>query len=198
MRAVRRDLRCDARGGEVAADLVMSDAEHTSGGLAILGRPERLKRVEEFVRDRNPAPTGGRLRPRSRDPELPLRLHASLIRKPQHSSSRNASRERILACSFAVEREYGLAAKHYGRTVEIDHIVSLELGGSNDIANLYPEEATFRNHAPGYHTKDRLENRLHDLVCAGSLRLRTVQRQIAANWQALYKRVFGVRRIAVV
>jgi hypothetical protein len=92
---------------------------------------------------------------------------------------------------FAVEREYGLAAKHYGHTLEIDHIVSLELGGSNDIANLYPEEATFTNHAPGFHIKDRLENRLHDLVCAGSLSLRSVQRQIASNWQVLYKKVFG-------
>ena len=36
-----------------------------------------------------------------------------------------------------------------GRTLEIDHIVSLELGGSNDIANLYPEKATLPGHAPG-------------------------------------------------
>jgi len=40
---------------------------------------------------------------------------------------------------FQVEREYGMAARRYGRTIEIDHIVSLELGGSNDIANLFPE-----------------------------------------------------------
>ena len=37
---------------------------------------------------------------------------------------------------FAVEQEYGLAAMQYGSTLEIDHIVSLEMGGSNDIANL--------------------------------------------------------------
>ena len=93
---------------------------------------------------------------------------------------------------FAVEQEYGLAAKHYGSTLEIDHIVSLELGGSNDIANLYPEEATLPANAPGFHVKDKLENKLHDLVCDGTMTLRSVQRQIAANWQALYKRVFGV------
>ena len=29
----------------------------------------------------------------------------------------------------------------YGGTLEIDHIVSLEIGGSNDIANLFPEKA---------------------------------------------------------
>jgi hypothetical protein len=57
---------------------------------------------------------------------------------------------------FAVEQEYGLGAKHYGSTLEIDHIVSLELGGSNDIANLYPEEAKLPGNAPGFHVKDKL------------------------------------------
>ncbi len=57
-----------------------------------------------------------------------------------------------------------MKAKSYGRTIEINHIVSLELGGSNDIANLFPE--------PGkgtwsYHRKDKLENKLHAIVCAG-------------------------------
>ena len=42
----------------------------------------------------------------------------------------------------AVEREYGMTAAKYGKTLEIDHIVSLELGGSNDIANLFPERAS--------------------------------------------------------
>jgi hypothetical protein len=50
-----------------------------------------------------------------------------------------------------VEVEYGLASKGYDGTLEIDRIVSLELGGSNDIANLYPEEATLPRNAPGYH-----------------------------------------------
>jgi hypothetical protein len=91
-----------------------------------------------------------------------------------------------------VEVEYGLAPKRYGSTLEIDHIVSLELGGSNDIANLFPEEATFANGNPGFHVKDALENKLHDLVCSGAMSLRSAQQQIAANWQALYKKVFGV------
>jgi hypothetical protein len=29
------------------------------------------------------------------------------------------------------------------------------------------------------------------LVCDGTMTLRSVQQQIAANWQALYKKVFG-------
>jgi len=85
-------------------------------------------------------------------------------------------------------REYGLPFRSYGRAYEVDHIVSLELGGSNDLANLYPEAAV---PAPGYHVKDRLENRLHRLVCAGQLPLGLVQREIAANWVALYAKVYG-------
>jgi hypothetical protein len=90
---------------------------------------------------------------------------------------------------FAVEREYGMPAAFYGATLEIDHIVSLELGGSNDVANLFPEKA---KPSPGYPVKDKLENRLHVLVCSGRMTLRAAQQQIAANWQALYKKVFGV------
>ena len=91
---------------------------------------------------------------------------------------------------FAVETEYGLEPGHYGSSLEIDHIVSLELGGSNDIANLYPEKL---NAGPGYRVKDRLENRLHAMVCAGTITLRAAQVGIATNWQALYKRVFGTQ-----
>ena len=89
----------------------------------------------------------------------------------------------------AVEREYGLAVRSYGSTLEIDHIVSLELGGSNNIANLFPERAS---PAPGFHVKDKLENKLDDLVCAGSMTLHAAQVSIATNWRGLYKTVYGV------
>jgi len=89
---------------------------------------------------------------------------------------------------YAVEAEYGMVQKLYGRTLEIDHIVSLELGGSNDIANLFPERAS---PAPGYKVKDKLENKLHSLVCSGQKSLRSAQREIATNWQLLYRKVYG-------
>jgi hypothetical protein len=66
----------------------------------------------------------------------------------------------------AVEIEYGMTPRSYGRTIEIDHIVSLELGGSNDITNLFPESGAG---GASYHVKDKLENRLHNLVCGGSM-----------------------------
>ncbi len=94
-----------------------------------------------------------------------------------------------------VEVEYGLAPKPYGSTLEIDHIVSLELGGSNDPANLYPERASFADNGPGYHVKDVLENAAHKAVCAGTISLRAAQREIARNWELLYKKLFGVAPI---
>jgi hypothetical protein len=36
--------------------------------------------------------------------------------------------------------------------------------------------------------KDRLENRLHQMVCAGQLDLKTAQQEIAGDWIAAYKR----------
>jgi hypothetical protein len=89
----------------------------------------------------------------------------------------------------AVKVEYGLKPISYGDALEIDHIISLELGGSNDIGNLFPEKADAH---PGYHAKDRLENRLHDLVCDGKRTLRSARLRIASNWQRLYKDVYGV------
>ena len=83
-----------------------------------------------------------------------------------------------------------MAPKAYGRTIEIDHIVSLELGGSNDIANLFPEPGTG---AANYHIKDKLENRLHAMVCSGAITLSAAQHGIANNWMSLYRKVFHGR-----
>jgi hypothetical protein len=91
-----------------------------------------------------------------------------------------------------VEVEYGLAPASYGWRLEIDHIVSLELGGSNDIANLFPERADPAGHQPGFRVKDKLENAVHNAVCAGTIRLRSAQQQIASNWELLYKKLYDV------
>ena len=86
----------------------------------------------------------------------------------------------------AVYTRYGVAHVPYAH--EVDHLVSLELGGSNAIANLWPEPYAGRW---GARTKDVLENRLHDLVCSGAIRLRYAQRIEARNWVAAYRRYVG-------
>jgi hypothetical protein len=45
---------------------------------------------------------------------------------------------------------------------------------------------------PGYKVKDKLENKLHDLVCDGKRTLGSVRQRIASNWQSLCKSVYGV------
>jgi hypothetical protein len=81
-----------------------------------------------------------------------------------------------------VYAEYGITS-HYSGQYEVDHLVSLELGGSNDIANLWPEAAS---PTPGFHQKDQVENYLHDQVCSGALDLATAQNEIATNWLDVY------------
>lgn len=83
--------------------------------------------------------------------------------------------------------EYGIA-HHSAGQYEVDHLVSLELGGSNDIANLWPEAAS---PTPGFHQKDQVENYLHDQVCSGAVSLTAAQHEIATNWLAVYSRMNG-------
>ena len=66
---------------------------------------------------------------------------------------------------------------------ELDHLVSLELGGSNDITNLWPEMGTLPN------PKDTVENALHRAVCDGRVSLRAAQRAIAVNWKTAEARL---------
>lgn len=79
--------------------------------------------------------------------------------------------------------EYGITSRQTGE-YEVDHLISLELGGSNDISNLWPEAA---QPTPGFHEKDKVENYLHDQVCSGKISLREAQLKIANNWEEFYK-----------
>jgi len=84
-----------------------------------------------------------------------------------------------------VYAEYGIFSRTAGE-YEVDHFVSLELGGSNDISNLFPEAA---NPTPGFHEKDKVENYLHSQLCSGAITLAEAQRQIATDWVAVYQRM---------
>lgn len=69
---------------------------------------------------------------------------------------------------------YGIPA---GTASELDHLVSLELGGANDATNLWPEVGSQPN------PKDAVENALHKAVCSGQVTLAAAQQAIASNWQ---------------
>lgn len=82
----------------------------------------------------------------------------------------------------SIYRAYGLdrTAGHF----EIDHLISLELGGADVAENLWPE--SYDTQPWNAHLKDKLEDRLHALVCAGKVKLEDAQREIAADWIAAY------------
>jgi hypothetical protein len=101
---------------------------------------------------------------------------------PGYSSEVRDVSERVKNEVFA---EYGITS-HAAGEYEVDHLVSLELGGANDIANLWPEPADPR---PGFHEKDKVENYLHAQLCNGSISLKDAQTQIAGNWLAVYQRL---------
>jgi hypothetical protein len=71
--------------------------------------------------------------------------------------------------------EYGVTS-HAPGEYEIDHLISLELGGSNSTDNLWPEKQ------PGARSKDKYENELHRQVCDGTISLKAAQRRIVRWW----------------
>jgi hypothetical protein len=74
---------------------------------------------------------------------------------------------------------------------EVDYLVTPALGGADDIHNLWPHSYSAAWNA---RVKDALEDRLRDMVCAGSLDLTEAQQEIAANWIAAYKKYFHTDR----
>lgn len=82
-----------------------------------------------------------------------------------------------------VYAEYGAIEKK-GICCEVDHLISLELGGSNDIKNLWPQPYA---PGPGAHEKDALENYLHREVCSGAISLGQAQDEIRRDWYEAMK-----------
>ena len=82
-----------------------------------------------------------------------------------------------------VYREYGITSHGRG-DYEIYRLIPVELGGSNSIKNLWPES---HRTAWNAQVKDRLESKLHELVCSGQVDLKTAQQAIASNWIEAYK-----------
>ena len=110
-----------------------------------------------------------------------VRGYTRSIRPPE------AYTERLKRASI---RAYGYT-DHRLRDYEFDHLVSLELAGSPDSpANLWPEPHHVMG-GWGSYAKDRLENKMHHLVCSGRLPLAQAQYEIAHDWIGAYRRYIG-------
>jgi hypothetical protein len=78
--------------------------------------------------------------------------------KDERNVSEAAKRE--VYESYGIEKCKGYCSGKQG--CEIDHLISIELGGANTEDNLWPQPYDGDWNA---HDKDRLENKLHQMVC---------------------------------
>jgi hypothetical protein len=83
--------------------------------------------------------------------------------------------------------KYDVAYLAYGtpsaERTELDHLVPLELGGSNDATNLWPE------YPPTPNPKDSVEDALNAAVCDGRVSLTAAQNAIASDWLTAERRL---------
>lgn len=96
---------------------------------------------------------------------------------PRGSGVTTAARRCTFDSAFrkAMARAYGVE-----RCGEVDHRLSLELGGSNSIANLWCEPA------PEFHAKDAVEDHLHAAYCSGQLSLEAARALLLDGWRSVY------------
>jgi hypothetical protein len=82
--------------------------------------------------------------------------------------------------------KYGVHTTNPAGYGEYDHLIPLELGGSNNPDNLWPEKGSIPN------AKDPIENSLHEAVCSGRVSLSAAQKAIAQDWPVAAIKVEGV------
>lgn len=80
-------------------------------------------------------------------------------------------------------------ADAHGKTCEIDHLISRELGGADDVKNLWPQ--AYGTSPWNAHLKDKLENRLHVEMCAKRIKLTQARNMIRNDWRKAYVKYYG-------
>ena len=95
------------------------------------------------------------------------------------------SRDRTIPITVKgqVVDRYGIGANASGYNV--DHLIPVGLAGSNSLMNLWPQPLSGEW---SYHKKNRLEAKMHKMVCSGALELKTAQQEIATDWVSAYKK----------
>jgi hypothetical protein len=77
---------------------------------------------------------------------------------------------------------------------EIDHLIPLCLGGSDDPSNLWPQPRRSIEQTWNAERKDRLERLMCDMVCSGQIDIATAQAAFSTDWIAAYKQYIGTPR----
>lgn len=108
-----------------------------------------------------------------------LKVDLATLCTPGYTKTVRNVPAKIKQAVFAEYAKYGQPKPKPGE-YEIDHLISLELGGSNSIKNLWPQ--SYRTQPWNAHVKDALEDELHHEVCMGVLPLAVAQQEIATDW----------------
>lgn len=159
----RQSLR---RNAPVAVVVFASSLSAVAGVLAIA--------IGTRTANDRPACTAGKLLPDARC--TPGKRMSSSVQQVCVPGYAKSVRNVTSATRNDVLRQYDFKAKG---EFEVDHLIPLSIGGSNDEDNLWPQPA------PGFHLKDRLEFALWKAVCDGRVNLQDAQRQMAKDWTAV-------------
>jgi len=95
---------------------------------------------------------------------------------------------------FAARRDEVL--KRYGLPpgthpdYEIDHLIQVCLGGSDDPANLWPQPRRSIETTWNAEAKDRFEHRMSNMVCYEQFDIATAQEAFATDWIAAYQKYY--------
>jgi hypothetical protein len=103
---------------------------------------------------------------------------------PGYTASLKPTKESAKEEAFS---RYGLRDGQ-SKTDVLDHLIPVELGGTDSADNLWPEPAKGEWNAT---QKDALEQKLVTMVCDGSLTVKQAQTAIRKNWVQAYQQYVG-------
>ena len=137
------------------------------------------------ARDDRPDPT---CTPGVADPRVTqANIHETICRSGYSSSVRPST---SVTRPIKAERMKAYGYSDSPANYELDHLISLELGGHpSDVRNLWPE--AYGRSQWDAARKDQVENKLHALVCAGTVSLADAQHLEATDWKAAWARYVG-------
>ena len=107
---------------------------------------------------------------------------------PGYAASIKATKESAKEEAFS---RYGLR-DGVSKTDVLDHLIPIELGGTDNVENLWPEPMKGDWNAT---QKDALEQKLLGMVCDGSLTVKQAQNAIKKNWVQAYTQYVGAATV---
>ena len=156
-------------------------------GRGGIGEAEGTYRVVFPLSEAEP---NARLTPGSFDPRVTQANIHQTICVPGYSRSVRPPLSYTEALKRNLITAYGYTDRRLG-DYELDHDAAVGLGGNpTDARNLWPEPHHLVG-GWGSYAKDRLEDRLHNLVCHDLVPLAQAQHDITYDWIAAYKTYVG-------